>query len=423
MREDVEEARRRWDAAGQRSDLLIRAGLPLSEAEHAAAALADELPASTRAFIERSGRSARLRQQLTAAAALVFLALAVAAGFLGFVAQTQKLKAQQAAEEAEQQRAQAESARGQAEAQRQQAESARKVADQQRQQAETARQLADLQRQQAEMRLAAADELLDSNGKIEELRQCLASTARIAVLPPPPASREFFVGRWHVDQGGGSSDVDWRDNGTCETRNIFADGTHPLDLKADVCTWQFEKVADDRFVVAFQSTKLGDNYPRRLSFKIVSPVRIRNTELNYDAFRVVCPAQELEGHQKELENRQRRAAADLGNLTNQRDLATSHIGMGDVLAAQGRHQAALEHYVRGSEIRRNLAVADPANRAWQHDLAFSYDRIGRAHQILGESAEALAAYQQSVLIRQRLADANRANAQLQSELEIGRAHV
>src|SRR5262249_27711118 len=175
------------------------------------------------------------------------------------------------------------------------------------------------QRQQAEMRLAAADELLDSNGKIEELRQCLASTARTAVLPPPPASREFFVGRWHVDQGGGSSDVDWRDNGTCETRNIFPDGTHPLDLKADVCTWQFEKVADDRFVVAFQSTKLGDNYPRRLSFKIVSPVRIRNTELNYDAFRVVCPAQELEGHQKELENRQRRAAAGPGNLPNQRD--------------------------------------------------------------------------------------------------------
>jgi tetratricopeptide (TPR) repeat protein len=466
VREDVEEARRRWDVAGQRSDLLIRAGLPLSEAEHAAAALADELSASTRAFIEKSGRSARLRQRLTAAAAMVFLALAVAAGFLGFVAQTQKLKAQQAAEEAERQRAQAENARGQAEMQRQQAESARKVADQQRQQAETARQLADLQRQQAELRLAAADELLDSNGKIEELRQCLASTARMAAQPPPAASREFFVGRWHVDQGGGSSDVDWRDDGTCETRNIFADSTHPLDLKTDLCTWQFEKVANDSFVVAYQSTKLGDNYPKRLSFKIVSPIRIRNSELNYDAFRIVCPAQELQGHQQELENRQRLAAADLGNLTNQRDLATAHIKVGDVLAAQGQHKAALEDYVRGSEIRRNLAVADPGNQAWQRDLAIGYDRVGQAHQILGETAEALesyksslavrqklylanrrdfttqhelassldrvgallkavgngklalSAYQQSVLLRQGLADANRDNAQLQSELAV-----
>jgi eukaryotic-like serine/threonine-protein kinase len=376
VREEVEDARRRWDAAGQRSDLLIRAGLPLSEAEHAAAALLDELPAPTRAFIEKSGRSARLRQRLTAAAALVFLGLAVAAGFLGFVAQTQKLKAQQAAE------------------------------------------VADRQRQQAEMRLAAADELLDSNGKIEELRQCLALTARMALQPPPPASREFFVGRWHVDQGGSSTDVDWRDDGTCATRNIFEDSTHPLDLKADVCTWQFEKVADDAFVVAYQSTRLGDKYPKRLSFKIVNPVRIHNTELNYDAFRVVCPAQELKRHQRDLENRQRLAAANRGNLTNQRDLATSYISVGDVLAELGQHKAALEHYVRGFEIRRNLAVADPGNQAWQQYLAIGYERIGQAHRNLGERAEALAAYQQSVPLRQRLADADRDNAQRQSELAV-----
>src|SRR5262249_27963517 len=49
VRQEVEEACRRWETAGQRNDLLIRPGLALSEAEHAAAALGDELPAGARA--------------------------------------------------------------------------------------------------------------------------------------------------------------------------------------------------------------------------------------------------------------------------------------------------------------------------------------------------------------------------------------
>src|SRR5262249_42091601 len=161
--------------------------------------------------------------------------------FLGFVAQQQQFKAEQAAAEAERQRAQAEKARGQA--------------DMQRQQAEAARGLADQQRQQAEFRLAAADELLASNGKVEELRQCLASTAGLATRPAPPASGEFFVGRWHVDQGTGTTDVDWRADGTCDTRNIFA-GAQSIDVQADVCTWQFEKTAADAFVITFQSKRI-----------------------------------------------------------------------------------------------------------------------------------------------------------------------
>jgi tetratricopeptide (TPR) repeat protein len=87
-----------------------------------------------------------------------------------------------------------------------------------------------------------------------------------------------------------------------------------------------------------------------------------------------------------------------------------------VLAAQGRHKDAIEHYVRGSEIRRNLAVADPGNRAWQRDLAIGYDRIGQAHQILGENAEALESYKSSVAVRQKLYLANRRDFTNQHEL-------
>jgi hypothetical protein len=274
VREDVEEARRRWESAGRRNDLLIPAGLQLSEAENAAAVLRDELPAATRAFVEKAGRLARLRQRLTAAAALVFLALAVAAGFLGLAAHTQALRAQVAAQEAQQQREVAEDARGRAESQRQQAEMARAEAD--------------ARRQLAELRLAVADELLD-DGNIEKLRQCVALTERAQSQPPPSASREFFLGRWHVDQGTITTDVDWRADGTCGTRSLFDRGTQAPDLKADVCTWQFERRSDNEFVINYRSAKLGDNFPRRLSFKIISPARIHNIDLNYDAYRIVCP--------------------------------------------------------------------------------------------------------------------------------------
>jgi hypothetical protein len=407
VREEVEEARRRWELAGRRNDLLIPAGLQLSEAENAAAALREELPAPTRAFVERAGRLARLRQRLTAAAALVFLALAVAAGFLGLAARTQALRAQQAAEESQKQREAADDARGRAENQRQQAEAARVQAEAQRRQAEAARAQADMQRRAAELRLAAADELLDGNGKIEELRQCLASTERAQSQPPPPASRAFFVGRWHVDQGAGTTDVDWRDDGTCATRNVFEGGAHALDLKADVCTWQFERRSDNEFVIDYRSTKLGDNYPRRLSFRIVNPTRIHNIDLNYDAFRIVCPAQELGSYQKILADRQRLADSDAGNLGYQHNLSNILETIGDVLSAQGDYRAALDDYIKSLTIRKKLVLSDPENQGWQRDLSVSYERLGQVRQVLNETGEALEAYASSLAIRQKLYLSNR----------------
>jgi tetratricopeptide (TPR) repeat protein len=422
VREELEDARRRWEAAGKRNDLLIPPGLQLSEAENAAGALKDELPAATHGYVEKSARSARRRQRLTAAAAAVFLALAVGAGFLGIVAQNQKLRAEQAADEALNQSRQAETARAQADQQRQQAETARqqaetarKQADAQRQQAEDARRLAENRRQQAEMRLAAADELLDGNGKAEQLRQCLASTARASAHPPPPGSREFFVGRWHVDQGFGSTDVDWRADGTCESKNIFSGSVHALDLKNDVCTWQFQRVADNEFVIDYRSTQLGDNFPKRLRFKIVNPIRIHNIDFNYDAFRIVCPGQELELYRNDLATLQQHGG-DVGDLGHQHDLADAFDRIGDVLMAQGEYAAALEEFAQGMTIRRGLALSEEGNQTWQRDLSNSDERIGMVRQMLKQNAEALEAYRAGLAIRQKLNLANRGNFTAQHDL-------
>jgi eukaryotic-like serine/threonine-protein kinase len=82
IRGDIEAAWKRWSDTGKPRDLLIPPGLPLSEAEKAVAVLNQELSDEIRDFVAASGRAARLRQRIVAAAAVVFFALATLAGFL-----------------------------------------------------------------------------------------------------------------------------------------------------------------------------------------------------------------------------------------------------------------------------------------------------------------------------------------------------
>ena len=79
IRAEVEEQRRRWEAAGRRRDLLIGRGRPLAEAESIVHDFSGELPIATREFVRRSGQRARLVQTVTAAAAVIFAAMAAAA--------------------------------------------------------------------------------------------------------------------------------------------------------------------------------------------------------------------------------------------------------------------------------------------------------------------------------------------------------
>jgi WD40 repeat protein len=81
IRAEVEEQRRRWEAGGRGSDRLISPGRPLADAESIVHDFSEELPTATREFVRRSGQRARLRQKLTAAAAVIFAAVAGLAGF------------------------------------------------------------------------------------------------------------------------------------------------------------------------------------------------------------------------------------------------------------------------------------------------------------------------------------------------------
>ncbi len=161
-------------------------------------------------------------------------------------------------------------------------------------------------------------------------------------------------------------------------------------------------------------------------------------------------------------------AADLG-LPSQdwrHDLSISYERLGDLMAKQEKIGDALVFYRKSLDLREELVAHDAENSDWQRDLAISDERIGDAMawqgrrddavasllnnldietiSVTSEDAsarsqvsagvdfkpgnrrtadvdydDAIASYQKSLAIRQRLAEADRGNAQWQRDLSVG----
>ena len=79
VRGEIEDQRRRWQDRGRKTELLLPSGLPLAEAESIVSRYRDELNPELRAFVATSGKRARVRQRLTAIAAMMFALISVAA--------------------------------------------------------------------------------------------------------------------------------------------------------------------------------------------------------------------------------------------------------------------------------------------------------------------------------------------------------
>ena len=219
---------------------------------------------------------------------------------------------------------------------------------------------------------------------------------------------------------GTSTDMDWRSGGICVFRHIYQNG-HELDLKKDVCTWKYKPIAghDDEFEVDWDSTVLGVNYLKQLKqliFKIVSPTRIHNVNDGYDAFRIICPAQELTIRQGELATLQKQADADPGNLAHQVDLAGGFDKLGTALSAQGDSANALVQFNAELNVYQNLETRDPGNLNWQRTIAQLFEQIGdlqiaqakasyqagNAQLGLQQITASLVPYQKGLAIRQQL---------------------
>ena len=293
------------------------------------------------------------------------------------------------------------------------------------------------QRWQAVVWAAAADEQLDAGGTGEKLRACVDSTNRLTD-DPAKASRDYMVGVWHVDQGVSSTDQEWRSDGTCVSRHIYENGFE-LDLKNDVCTWSYKPIAghDDEFEMDWASKMLGPQYTKELIFKITSRTRMRNINVGYDAFRIICPAQELTIRQGEVATLQKQADANPGNTEDQTALATGFDKLGTALAAQSSFTDAFKTFNQEFDICQQLAQHKPADQGCPERVALSLEQLGNQEfnqaTTLDQAGDgqggtqaataALASYQKDLEIRQQLLRADPQDVDAQHNVALASNHA
>ncbi|MGV8988597.1 MAG: AAA family ATPase, partial [Cypionkella sp.] len=83
-----------------------------------------------------------------------------------------------------------------------------------------------------------------------------------------------------------------------------------------------------------------------------------------------------------------------GNTTWQRDVTVSLAKIGDLKQQAGDAAGAQAAYEESLGIARALATTDPGNSTWQGDVSLSLDNIGHLKQQAGDAAGAQAAYEE-----------------------------
>jgi tetratricopeptide (TPR) repeat protein len=274
------------------------------------------------------------------------------------------------------------------------------------------------ERRAAIVNLAAADEQLDKHGSVEDQRKCVQSTNRVAAGPAPEATVDYFVGSWHVDNEVSSTYVDWRPDHSCVTKHIITQGKE-LDTSGDICSWSFTPLGPHTFAVDWKSKVLGGGFPKHLEFEIKSPLRVHNTTMNYDSFKIVCPEQEIQLLQRQLDALRRRSDADPGNPTYRDDLAAGFEKLGQALDQADRPQQALTAFTSEIATYQQLANRDSGSLLWRQHLGAAQKTLGdfrmsrfqaiRPRTPNGDKAAALtqlqaaiAAYQSDLNIRTQL---------------------
>jgi tetratricopeptide (TPR) repeat protein len=131
----------------------------------------------------------------------------------------------------------------------------------------------------------------------------------------------------------------------------------------------------------------------------------------------------LESQRKALAMRQVLAAKAPTDRELQRDLAWSHVLVGDTLAAVSDLAGALMHYRQALVLYQALAAIDPANAPLLLELAVSYERIGDTtgnprFYNLGDTAAALQSYHQELTILTALTAADPTDAPTRHALSI-----
>jgi tetratricopeptide (TPR) repeat protein len=147
---------------------------------------------------------------------------------------------------------------------------------------------------------------------------------------------------------------------------------------------------------------------------------MRNTNIGYDAFRIICPAQELTIRRDEIANLDKEVNAHPGDLTRQADLANGFDKLGAALTAQNDSANALIAFNNKLYVYQNLEARDSGNKTWQQETAQSLEQVGdlqfaqaktsnqagNALESVKQVTAALASYQKSLVIREQLLHAS-----------------
>jgi tetratricopeptide (TPR) repeat protein len=126
-------------------------------------------------------------------------------------------------------------------------------------------------------------------------------------------------------------------------------------------------------------------------------------------------------YQASLAIRERLAGADSAGW--QRGLSVSRVGVGDMMQAQGNGSGTLADCRAAHAIFKRLVKADPGNAQWQRGLSVSHSRIGDVMRTQGNLAEALESYRASHAIFKRLVNADPGNAQWQRGLSVSHIRI
>jgi hypothetical protein len=277
------------------------------------------------------------------------------------------------------------------------------------------------ERRAAVVNFAAADEQLDRHGSVEDQRKCVQSTNRVAAGPAPEATVDYFVGSWHVDNDVSSTNstyVDWRPDHSCVSKHIITQGRE-IDTSGDICTWTFTRLGPHTFAVDWKSKVLGDAFPKHLEFEIKSPLRVHNTTLNYDSFRIVCPEQEIALLQRQINTLQQRSDASPGNAAYRDELAAGFEKLGHAQDQADHPAQALTAFTSEAALYLQLAKLDSGSVPWRAHLGAAEKNLGDLHlarfKVLRSSKQngdnagavmqlqaAIAAYQSDLNIRTQL---------------------
>ena len=393
VRDEIEEAQRRWEAAKQSRDLLIPRGLPLAEAESVLARFGDELAPGCRAFVQTSGRRARRRHRFAQAAAVLFAVLALAATAGGIFAERAQQRAERSLDAAKQavKVIVGDVANGLRNVQGIGTDRIRTVLEDIRQTVQGLVQEAPNDTAIARLDLEMLDEFATTYFTVDDLDRAQASASDALALARTLSARDASpewqraiavslakLGAVKLRRGDTPAAMQANEQAVEGLRRL-------LQQAPDRALWQQD--------LAAALGGIGD-----------AKVRMGDAVGALDAYREALGLTRRLGEQR------------LDDLSLKQRVAETLNKIGDIELNRGAHSAATAEYDEALAITRDLINREPGNTQWQRGLFVGLTRMGDLKRQDGNATGALIDYDQAATLMRHLTKVDSGNPQMRWDL-------